>query len=83
MFRGVVPHPSRWRKNNNRGIGGKQVKETEGAKVYLSLLVDGGGETDRPWCHNMLEVILFLSRFEFSKIKNHRYKVLCYSKYSN
>jgi hypothetical protein len=71
MLDGIIPHSPGRRKNKDGGIGGKQVEETERAKIYPSLLINRRSKTHRSWGYNMLQVKLLFSGFKVLEMKNH------------
>jgi hypothetical protein len=68
MFSGIVPDPSRRRKDTQRRIGTKHVEKAERAQVDVSILINGSGKADRSWSNGILHVILQLSRGKFGDV---------------
>ena len=53
-----VAHSASGRKNEYRRLRTKQIKKTKRAKIYISVLIDRAGKSNRAWSNCSLQISL-------------------------
>ena len=71
MLRAVVPHPSGWRKDQDRRSSGEKIEEAERTQVHLAGAIDRAGKADGPRRYRSLQITLSFDRGKRFQIDGH------------